>query len=80
MDLSNLEKLQAAVEWLLRQQFFSLAVEQLRRELNGSQEAFRMDDISHEFFPEGEDMTGVSFHTCGAAEPEDYEIELRYEE
>lgn len=42
--------------------------------------AFRMDDISHEFFPEGEDMTGVSFHTCGAAEPEDYEIELRYEE
>jgi hypothetical protein len=29
------------------------------------------EGIPHEFFPEGEDMTVVSFHTCAAAELEE---------
>ena len=40
MDLSDLEKLHAAVEWLLRQESFSRTIERLRKELSGSQEAF----------------------------------------
>jgi hypothetical protein len=40
MDLSDLEKLSAAVEWLLRQESFSSAVWRLRGELSGSQEPF----------------------------------------
>ncbi len=146
MNLSNLEKLHAAVESLMRQESFSRTVERLRLELSGSQEPFvwstvaldnigvslpaqikscwifllkrdvpsgchyhpnsvqhmvalnghgrskvgsverRMirfaspghsieeqwyvigERVSHEFFPEGEHMTVVSFHTCEAAE------------
>jgi hypothetical protein len=149
MDLSELEKLHAAVEWLLRQESFSSAVERLRVELNGSPEPFVWttialhtirgalpapikscwifllkrdvpsgshyhpnsvqhmvalnghgrsnvggvertmipfgaarhaieekwhvigEGIPHEFFPEGEDMTVVSFHTCAAVELEE---------
>ena len=149
MNFSDLEKLHAAVESLLRLESFSRAVERLRSELNGSQEPFvwstvALDTISvalpapikscwifllkrdvpsgchyhpnsiqhmialnghgrskvgdverrmipfgsarhsiedkwyvigegvpHEFFPEGEDMTVVSFHTCEAAELEE---------
>jgi mannose-6-phosphate isomerase-like protein (cupin superfamily) len=149
MDLSDLEKLHAAVGWLLRQESFSKAVEHLRVELNGSHEPFvwttvaadtirvplpapikscwvfllkrdvpsgshyhpnsvqhmvalngrgrsnvggvertlipfgsarhAIEDkwhvigegVPHEFFPEGEDMTVVSFHTCAAAELEE---------
>jgi hypothetical protein len=149
MDLSDLEKLHAAVGWLLQQESFSRAVERLRLELGRSQEAFvwttvAMDTIGvalpapikscwifllkrdvpsgshyhpnsiqhmvvlnghgrsnvggvertmipfgsarhsieekwhvigegipHEFFPEDEDMTVVSFHTCAAAELEE---------
>ena len=149
MDLSDLEKLHAAVEWLQGQESFSRAVERLRVELSGSQEPFvwttvAVDTISvalpapikscwifllkrdvpsgshyhpnsvqhmialnghgrsnvggaqrtmipfgsalhsieekwyviregipHEFFPEGEDMTVVSFHTCAATELEE---------
>src|SRR5262245_3005739 len=149
VDLSDLEKLHAAVEWLLRQESFSRAVERLRVELGGSQEPFvwttvALDAISvalpapikscwifllkrdvpsgshyhpnsvqhmialnghgrsivggvertmipfgsachsieekwyiigegipHEFFPEGEDVAVVSFHTCAAAELEE---------
>ena len=149
MDLSDLEKLHAAVEWLLRQESFSRTVERLRVELGGSGEPFvwttvaldtirvplpapikscwifllRRDvpsgshyhpnsvqhmvalnghgrsnvgggertmlpfgsdgypieakwhvigeGVPHEFFPEGEDMTVVSFHTCAAAELEE---------
>lgn len=29
------------------------------------------EGVSHDFFPEGEDMTVVSFHTCEAAELEE---------
>jgi hypothetical protein len=146
MDLGELEKLHAAVEWLLRQESFPRDVERLRVELSGSQGPFVWttialnnihvalptpikscwifllkrnvpsgshyhpnsiqhmvalnghgrshvggverplipfgsarhsleekwhvirEGISHEFFPEGEDMTVVSFHTCAAAE------------
>jgi len=146
---SDLEKLHAAVESLLRQESFSQAVELLKSELSGSQEPFvwstvaledlgvplpshikscwifhlkrdvpsgchyhpnsiqhmialnghgrskvggveRMmipfgsaghpieekwyvigEGVPHEFFPEGEDMTVVSFHTCEAAELEE---------
>ena len=149
MNLNDLERLNAAVESLLRQESFSRAVERLRSELSGSQEPFvwstvALDTISvalpapikscwifllrrdvpsgchyhpnsvqhmiavdghgrskvggvertmvpfgssghsleekwhvigegvpHEFFPEGEDMTVVSFHTCEAAELEE---------
>lgn len=149
VDLSDLEKLHAAVGWLLGQDSFSMAVERLRVELTGSQEPFvwttvaldtlpvalpapvkscwifllRRDvpsgshyhpnsvqhmvalnghgrsivggverelipsgsarhsidekwhvigeGIPHEFFPEGEDMAVVSFHTCAAAELEE---------
>ena len=149
MGLNDLEKLHAAVGWLLRQESFSRAVERLRLELGRSEEAFvwttvAMDTIGvslpasinscwifllkrdvpsgshyhpnsiqhmvvlnghgrsnvggvertmipfgsarhsiegewhvigegipHEFFPEGEDMTVVSFHTCAAAELEE---------
>jgi hypothetical protein len=149
MHLRELEKLHAAVEWLLRQEFFSRAVERLRVELGGSREPFvwttvaldpilvtlplpikscwifllRRDvpsgshfhpnsvqhmvalnghgrsnvgsiertmiafgsarhsieekwhvigeGVPHEFFPEGEDMTVVSFHTSAAAELEE---------
>lgn len=149
MNLSDLEKLHAAVEFLLRQESFSSAVERLRLELSGSQEPFvwstiAMEAVSvalpepikscwifllkrdapsgchyhpnsvqhmialngrgrskvggveramiplgsaahsieekwhvigegvpHEFFPEDEDMTVVSFHTCEAAELEE---------
>jgi hypothetical protein len=149
MDLSELEKLHVAVEWLLRQDSFSRAVERLRVELSRSQEPFVWttvaldtipvalpapikscwifllkhdvpsgshyhansvqhmvalnghgrsnvggvertmipfglarhsieekwhvigEGIPHEFFPEGEDMTVVSFHTCAAAELEE---------
>jgi hypothetical protein len=149
MDVSDLEKLQAAVAWLLRQESLAMAVERLRVELSGSQEPFVWttvpvdtipvtlpasikscwifllkrdvlsgrhfhpnsvqhmvalnghglsnvggvegtmipfgsarhsieekwhvigEGIPHEFFPEGEDMTVVSFHTCAAAELEE---------
>jgi hypothetical protein len=149
MDLNDLEKLHAAVEWLLRQESFSTSVERLRVELSGSQEpfvwtSFALDTIRvalpapikscwtfllkrdvpsrshyhpnsvqhmvalnghgrsnvggvertmipfrsarhsieekwhvigegirHEFFPGGEDMTVISFHTCAAAELEE---------
>jgi hypothetical protein len=149
MDVTGLEKLHAAVEWLLRQGSFSRAVERLRVELSGSQEPFVWatvaletirvalpapikscwifllkrdvpsgshyhpnsvqhmvalnghgrsnvggiertmipfgsarhsieekwhvigEGIPHEFFPEVEDMTVVSFHTCAAAELEE---------
>jgi hypothetical protein len=149
VNLSDLEKLHAAVESLLRKESFSRTVERLRLELSGSQEPFvwstvALDTISvalpasikscwifllkgdvpsgchyhpnsvqhmialnghgrskvggverrmiplmlagyslkekwhvieegvpHEFFPEGEDMTVVSFHTCEAAELEE---------
>ncbi len=149
MDLSDLEKLHAAVEWLLRQESVSRAVERLRVALCGSQEPFVWttvaldtiratlparikscwifllkrdvpsgshyhpnsvqhmvalnghgrsnvggvertmipfgsarhsieekwhvigEGIPHEFFPEGEDMTVVSFHTCAAADLEE---------
>lgn len=149
MDSSELAKLHSAVEWLLRQESFSRAVERLRVELSGSDEPFvwttvaldtiRLalpapikscwifllkrdvpsgshyhpnsvqhmvvlnghgrsivggvertmipfgsarhsieekwhvigEGIPHEFFPEGEDMTVVSFHTCTAAELEE---------
>jgi hypothetical protein len=145
VGLSDLEKLHAAVEWLLGQECFSMAIERLRVELNGSHEPFvwtslgvdgirvalpasikscwifllkrdmpsgshyhpnsiqhmvalngqgrsnvggvertmipfgaahhSIDEkwyvigagVSHEFFPEGEDMAVVSFHTCEAA-------------
>jgi hypothetical protein len=40
MDLSDLEKLHAAVEWLLWQDSFSMAIARLRVELSGSQEPF----------------------------------------
>src|SRR5262249_15273675 len=40
MDVSDLEKLHAAVEWLLRQESFSRAIERLRMQLGGSQEPF----------------------------------------
>ena len=40
MNLSDLEKLHAAVESLLRQESFSRAVERLRLELSGSKEPF----------------------------------------
>ena len=149
MGLNDLEKLHAAVEWLLRQDSFSRAVERLRVELSESQEPFvwttvaldtvrvalptpikscwifllRRDvpsgshyhpnsvqhmvalngrgrssvggdwrtmipfgsarhsieeewhvigeGVPHEFFPEGEDMAVVSFHTCAANELEE---------
>lgn len=149
MDLSDFEKLHAAVEWLLRQESFSRAVEHLRVELSESQEPFVWtpvaldtirvtlpapikscwifllkgdvpygshyhpnsvqhtvalnghgrsnvggvertmipfgsdrhsieekwhvigEGIPHEFFPKGEDMTVVSFHTCAATELEE---------
>ena len=149
MNLADLEKLHAAVEWLLRQESFSRAVERLRVELSRSPEPFvwttvALDTIpvalpapikscwifvlkrdvpsgshyhpnsvqhmvvlngrgrsnvggaectmipfgsarhsieekwevigkgiSHEFFPEGEDMVVVSFHTCPASELEE---------
>jgi mannose-6-phosphate isomerase-like protein (cupin superfamily) len=152
VNLSDLEKLHAAVESLLRQESFSSAVERLRLELGGSQEPFvwstvALGDINvalpasikscwifllkgdtpsgchyhpnsvqhmialnghgrsavggaeremiplgplgsdchsieeqwyvigegvpHEFFPEGEDMAVVSFHTCAADELEE---------
>ena len=149
MELGDLEKLHAAVDWLQRQESFSKAVERLRVELRGSREPFvwttvAMDTISvalpatikscwifllrrdvpsgshyhpnsvqhmivlnghgrsnvggvertmipfastrhsieekwyvigegipHEFFPEGEHMTVVSFHTCAVAELEE---------
>ena len=149
MNLSDLQKLHAAVESILRQESFSMAVERLKVELSVSQEPFvwstvALDTISvvlpepikscwifllkrdvpsgchyhpnsvqhmivlnghgrskvggvertmfpfgaprhsieeklhvisegvpHEFFPEGEDMTVVSFHTCEAAELEE---------
>lgn len=149
MDLSDLEKLHEAVEWLRRQESFSSALERLRVELGGSPEPFvwttvALDTIPvalpasikscwifllkrdvpsgshyhpnsiqhmavlngrgrsnvggveramvpfgsarhsigerwhiidrgipHEFFPEGEDMAVVSFHTCAAAELEE---------
>ena len=149
MNLSDLKKLHAAVESLLRQESFSGVVERLRIELSASREPFvwstvRLDTISvllpapiksgwifllkhdvssgchfhpnsvqhmialnghgrskvggverpmipfgsaghsleekwyvigegvpHEFFPEGEDMTVVSFHTCEATELEE---------
>ena len=145
-DLAKLERLNGAVEWLLRQESFATAVDRLRGELRGSHEPFvwttvaldtipialpaaikscwifllkrdvpsgrhyhpnsvqhmialnghgRSDvggveramipfgsarrsleetwyiigkGIPHEFFPEGEDMAVVSFHTCDAAE------------
>jgi mannose-6-phosphate isomerase-like protein (cupin superfamily) len=149
VNLSDLEKLHAAAESILRQESFSMAVERLKVELSGSPEPFvwstvALDTISvalpvpikscwifllkrdvpsgchyhpnsvqhmivlnghgrskvggiertmipfgaarhsieekwhvigegvpHEFFPEGEDMTVVSFHTCEAAELEE---------
>jgi hypothetical protein len=149
MDVSDLEKLHAAVEWLLRQESFARAVERLRVDLGGSPEPFvwttvvvdtidvplpaqikscwvfllrrdvpsgshyhpnsvqhmvalngrgranvggvqRMmipfgaarhpieekwhvigEGVPHEFFPEGEDMAVVSFHTCAADELEE---------
>jgi hypothetical protein len=149
MDLRELEKLHAAVEWLQLQECFSTAVERLRVALSESDEPFVWttvaldtfpvavpspikscwifllkrdvpsgshyhpnsvqhmvvlnghgrscvggvertmipfasaghsiqekwhvigEGISHEFFPEGEDMTVVSFHTCPAAELEE---------
>jgi hypothetical protein len=149
MDLGDLEKLHAAVEWLLRQESLSRAIERLSMELRGSHEPFVWTSIdldtipvalppsikscwvfllkrdvpsgshyhpnsvqhmvalnghgrsnvggiertmipfgsahssleekwhvigkgiSHEFFPEGEDMAVVSFHTCAAAELEE---------
>jgi hypothetical protein len=149
VNSSDLEKLHFAVESLLRQKSFSMAVERLKLKLSGSQEPFvwstiDLDTISvwlpalikscwifrlkrdvpsgchyhpnsvqhmialnghgrsnvgsverimipfgsarrsieekwyvigkgvpHEFFPEGEDMTVVSFHTCEAAELEE---------
>ena len=40
MDLADLEKLQAAVQWLLREGPFARAVERLRVELSGSQGPF----------------------------------------
>ena len=149
MDLIDLEKLHAAVGWLLGQESFSRTIERLRLELNKSQEPFvwaavALDTIAvalpasikscwifllkrdvpsgshyhpnsvqhmvvvngcgrsivggvectmipfassrhsiqekwfvigegvpHEFFPEGEDMAVVSFHTCVAEELEE---------
>jgi hypothetical protein len=149
MGLNDLEKLHAAVEWLLRQDVFSRAVERLRGDLSESQEPFVWttvaldavrvalptpikscwvfllkrgvpsgshyhpnsvqhmvalngggqsnvggilramipfgsarhsieekwhvigEGIPHEFFPEGEDMAVVSFHTCAAGELEE---------
>jgi hypothetical protein len=149
MGLNDLEKLHAAVEWLLRQDSFSRAVGRLRVELSESQEPFvwttvaldtvrvplpapikscwifllkcdvpagshyhpnsvqhmvalngrgrsnvggvqrtmipfgsarhSIEDkwhvigegIPHEFFPEGEDMVVVSFHTCAVDELEE---------
>jgi hypothetical protein len=149
VDLSDLKKLHAAVDALLRQESFSRDVERLRLELSGSPEPFvwstvdlgglgvalpasiksgwifllRSDapsgchyhpnsvqhmvalngrgrskvggverpmipfgraghsieekwyvigeGVPHEFFPEGEDMTVVSFHTCEAFELEE---------
>jgi hypothetical protein len=149
LNPSDLEKLHAAVEWLLGQAPFSRAVERLRTELGGSPEPFVWSTVAldtipvalpapikscwifllkhgvptgchfhpqsvqhmvalngsgrskvggveatmipfgaaghsipemwhvigegvpHEFFPEGEDMVVVSFHTCEAAELEE---------
>jgi hypothetical protein len=148
VNLSDLEKLHSAVEWLQQQEFFSAAVERLRVELSGSQEPFVWttvavdtigvalpapikscwifllkrdvpsgshyhpnsvqhmialngqgqsnvggayramipfgsassieekwyvirEGIPHEFFPEGEDMAVVSFHTCAPTELEE---------
>jgi hypothetical protein len=149
VNLSDLEKLHAAVESLLRQESFSGTVERLRLELRGSPQPFVWSTVAlntisvslpapikscwmfllkrdvpsgchyhpnsvqhmialtghgrskvggvertmiplgsarhsitekwhvigegvpHEFFPEGEDMTVVSFHTCEAAELEE---------
>ena len=153
MDLGELEKLHTAVEWLLRQESFSRAIERLKVELGTSQEPFVWatvaldtirvalpapikscwifllkrdvpsgshyhpnsvqhmvavngrgrsnvggaertmipfgsanhsikakwhvigEGIPHEFFPEGEDMAVVSFHTCAAAELEEIATE-----
>jgi len=149
MDVRDLEKLHAAVEWLLGQESLSRALQHLRVDLGGSPEPFvwttvGLDNIHvalpaaikscwifllkrevpsgshfhpnsvqhmialngrgrsnvggvertmisfgsaghsieekwhiigpgipHEFFPEGEDMAVVSFHTCAAAELEE---------
>jgi hypothetical protein len=149
VDLRDLEKLHAAVRWLLQQESFSSAVERLGVELGRSEETFVWttvavntihptlpapikscwifllkrdvpsashyhpnsvqhmvvlnghgraniggiertmipfgspghsieekwhvigEGIPHEFFPEGEDMTVVSFHICAAAELEE---------
>lgn len=149
MEAYDLEKLHAAVEWLLTQDSFSKAVEHLRNELRSSREPFVWttvpldsirvalpapikscwifhlkrdvpsgshhhpnsvqhmvalngqgrshvgdvertmipigsprhsieakwlvidEGVPHEFFPVGEDMTVVSFHTCPAAELEE---------
>jgi hypothetical protein len=146
VNLSDLEKLHVAVEWLLAQDSFAKAIERLRGKLRGSQEPFVWctvtldsigvalpaaikscwifllkrdvpsgshyhpnsvqhmvvlngrgrsnvggverptipfgsarhsieekwhvigESVAHEFFPEGEDMAVVSFHTCEAAE------------
>src|SRR5262245_49965690 len=46
MDLRDLEKLHAAVEWLLRQDSFSRSVERLRVELSGSQEPFVWNTVA----------------------------------
>jgi len=51
MDLSDLEKLHAAVEWLQRQESFSAAVERLRAELGGSHEPFVWTTIPLDSFP-----------------------------
>jgi hypothetical protein len=51
MDLSDLEKLHAAVEWLLRQESFSRAIERLKVELGGSHEPFVWRTIALDTIP-----------------------------
>src|SRR5262245_14189983 len=51
MDRSDLEKLHSAVEWLLRQNSFSMAVERLRGELGKSHEPFVWTTIAVDTIP-----------------------------
>jgi len=51
MDLGDLEKLHAAVDWLLRQDSLSRAIEHLSVELSGSQEPFVWTTVALETIP-----------------------------
>src|SRR5262245_11708541 len=51
MELTELEKLHATVEWLLRQQSFARAIARLRVELSGSPEPFVWTTIALDSIP-----------------------------